>query len=230
MSHSEVTDFTVYDGRHHVLGASMLAAVDASARRWLRAEPNAVFALRRAKFVEKADLNGHLMLRLADEAVAPDGMIVAEFDAALSDRRLAAWVIADPARPVQRKANSSHTIADIRAGAGMGGVCQLYAEGREEVLLSLVDACKHVQLANAFPGRAMVVELLYIEALNILADLDRLDGPFSVETIGQREAFGRVVSLSRVAWQEAGGRQGNCRMSLSFAAKQYAGSGAEGST
>lgn len=228
MTYCEDTDFTVYDGRHHVLGASMLAAVDAAARRWMHVAQDAVFALRRAKFVEKAQLNGQIVLQPAGEGAALNGLVIAEFDATLADRKLAAWVIADPDRAVQRKAISSHAISNIHPGPGMGGTCQLQAKGREAVLLSLVDACKHVQLANSFPDRAMVVELLFIEVLNIASDLDQLDGPLSIETIGQREAFGRVVSLSRLTWQNTDGRQGTCRMSLSFAAKQSTGGSAEG--
>lgn len=217
MLHTRPVAFTLYDGRRHVLAASMLAAVDAAAREAMKPALNESIVIRRAKFIEKVGFDGHVAIADRDDDIAPIGLIAAEISGSVARRQFRAWIVGEPSLPAHLKARSGHRLSDLRATDRFSGSSHVRASGRETVLFSLIDACKHVQLADpALKGRSIVVELLFVESLSIDAAIDQLDGQVSIRNIGSRDAFGRIVTLSELTFLGGGGATKTMRLSMSF--------------
>jgi len=216
------TDFTVYDGRHHVLGASMLAAADAALRALFEEGVETPFAVKRAKFTRKTGCNGRLYLVEGRAPPVDDENSAASIVGRLGDRPVAASFIPDPGAPVDRDRPSANVIADVEPQGDFGGRCHIRTDGLEPTLRCLVDANKHVQLAGpgvrGFAGeRKPITELVYIEGLAIDPALRRLDTDLQVEPMGSRSDSGRLFTLNRLRFHASDGGERRLTMAFSFA-------------
>jgi hypothetical protein len=219
------TDFTVYDGRRHVLGASMLAAMDKALRQASGVDETVPFHVKRAKFMRKTGCNG--VLYTAEGGTRPVGIEDAAAHAVgrLGDKMVEIWFIPDERRTVLRDQPSTHEISGIVPAGAFGGNCRARGEGLESVLCLLVDVNKMVQLAGqgvhkCFSNKLPVTELVYLEDLLINVELARLDTEVRVESMGERRGGNRVYTLNRLHFISALGHERACRVGFSFEARK----------
>ena len=219
------TDFTVYDGRRHVLGASMLTAMDKALRQAGGVDETVPFHVKRAKFMRKTECNG--VLHIAPGGTRPAGIEDAAAHAVgrLGEKTVEAWFIPDERRTILRDQPSAHEISGIVPAADYGGICRARAEGLESVLCLLVDANKMLQLVGQgvqqnFSNKLPITELVYLEDLLIDVELARLDTEVRVESLGERRGGSRVYTLNRLHFTSALGHERACRVGFSFEARK----------
>jgi hypothetical protein len=211
------TDFTAYDGRSHVLGASILFAVDGFCREVFPAAAEALFCIRRAKFSLKTDCNGDIIF--SDDRMDPPDpeSCAATIDASLGEHSFLAWFVPNAGKKVSRNVPSNHYIADIVAEHPFEGRCLVRAASCEELLRILVDANKHVQLQSPpLRGRKWVSELVYIEKLDILCADSSVETEVTVRNLANREAVGRTFTLSETCFSDMTGTKQTIRVAFSF--------------
>lgn len=220
--HSEITtDFTVYDGRKHVLGASMLAAADEGLRSLVGAPADTVFAVKRAKFTNKTGCNGRILM--TEGAVPPvdDESAAAVIVGKMADRPVAASFVPESGAIPNHAAPSGNDLSDFRSDDTFGGSVRIRATGLEPVLRSIVDANKHIQLkgraiAEVFGTETPVTELIYWENLDISWKIASFDTVIHVENLSSRVASDRLFTLNRIRFTLADGTSSASRMALSF--------------
>ena len=218
------SDFAVYDGRQHVLGASMLAGMDKFLRERNDRDTRAPFHVKRAKFMRKTGCNGLLYASLDGARAERIEDVAAHVVGRLGDQTAEVWFVPDEESPVKRGRPSAHDIAEITPAGDFAGSCRIRADGLESVLCTLVDANKLVQLAGegvrqTFGEKRPVTELVYIEDLAIEVSLARLDTTVTLETLGVREGGGRLYTLNRIRFTDDEGNARTCRLGFSFETK-----------
>ena len=215
------TEFTVYDGRQHVLGASMIAAIDDFARRVLRVSSDQVFRIKRAKFTVKTGCDGEILVYLGGALPDAEGAYAATVTGVFGEQPVAAAFSPDSTQPVRRSAPSANRITAIEPTEEFGGSCHIVTSGLESTLRSLVDANKLVQLSGRglqghFGDRQPITELVYLEGVELVAAMHELDTDVEISSRGGRVADGRLYTLNSLAFADSRGNARRLRMAFSF--------------
>ncbi len=219
MAHfSTATALAAYDGRSHILGASMLAAVDQALRIWT-GEAIAPFQVMRAKFTRKTGNNGRIVVYVDEEPQERPANAAAEVYGVFAGRKVSAYFLPEAGLPPVQNLPSGNDLSGIQATADFNGECTIRAGSLEPLLRCLVDANKLLHLASPamLPGK-VTAELLFIENLCIDPALADIDSHLSLRNINARNAFGRLVTLAELRFHDHAGTLRQPRISMSFQA------------
>ncbi|MEL6281314.1 MAG: hypothetical protein AAFQ73_01025 [Pseudomonadota bacterium] len=220
------TSFSIYDGRAHVLGASMLASMYGALREAVGDDATQTFELRRAKFTRKTAANGFIGLALT-ETTLPDAAVLGASAAhavgQIGGRTAHAWFSPDESMPKPPMRKSEHEVSEIVTEGAHGGACYLRASGTEQVLKGLVDSNKLVQLQGEailahFGHTKPTTELVFAEAWTLDVGTSRIDGIVNVVPLGLREDNERLYTLAKLTYTDWLGRDRSMRLGFSFAA------------
>ena len=211
------TRFVRFDGRRHILGASMLFTADADLRKTFVDHAGEPFAVKRAKFSHRTGCDGMIYVsRSGDAKDLPQGAACTVFGS-LGAQPVAACFVPDPEKEVKTSLNTNHRITDIDASAPYSGRCRVVADRLDEFLLLVVDANKHVQLNSpSLRGRKWVTDLVYIVDMIVEDALVPLESDLVVENIAHREAGDRIFTLNRLAFTDGRRVERKLRMAFSF--------------
>lgn len=219
------TDFHVYDGRAHVLGASMLAAMDRALRGATGAAAETALIVKRAKFTRKTGDNGTIAVSIDGTDALPSDLrktSAAALSGQVDGRKVEAWFLPDPGHPTPPMHESEHVISHIAPEGEHGGCCHLRATGLEHALKGLVDCNKLVQLQGGAVRRCFgetkpITELVYAEAWTLDDGLQEIDSDIVVTPMSLRENDGRLYTLTTVSYTDAKNRARSLRFGFSFA-------------
>lgn len=215
------TAFCTYDGRHHVLGGSMLSDAYAHLRSTWPEFAAAPCVVRRAKFSHKTGCDGEMTL--LREGTAADVPAEAAFTALgeYGDKPFAAWFMPDDAAPVTRDLQSRNQIESIEVTGEFAGRCRIACGRIEDFVLLLVDANKHVQLSTPpLQGQKWVSELVSIEKFVLRMEHCPLTTDLSIENLANRSAADRIFTLNRLSFSDSAGKQCSLDMGFSFFPEQ----------
>lgn len=217
------TAFTVYDGRGHVLGASMLSDIDARLRAAWPEDADAPCAVKRAKFLHKTCCDGDITVRRGGSmGGVPDGAacsVAGQYGAV----PVVAWFVPDACAPVTKRADTAHDIAAIEPAGEFAGRCHIASERFADFLLLIVDANKHVQLATPpLRGRKWISELVSIERFAMHPSLCPVDSALEIEHLANRTAGDRIFTLNRLRFSDGSGGAHSLDMGFSFYPEQTA--------
>lgn len=216
------TDFTVYDGRHHVLGASMLAAMFDGFRGVAGLPADGVLKIKRAKFVSKTGSNGTIFLSADAETPPQDDTVAATLVGSFDSQAVTGWFIPDAERAVVRDMPSANRMTDLVPEDDFGGQCLIEADGIEPLLRCAVDANKHLQLrghgvAERFGSDTPVTELVYWEGGEISSESVPFKGRLLARNLAMRFDQGRLFTLNGISLLPEGrAAPMEFRMALSF--------------
>lgn len=221
------TAFATYDGRAHILGASILAGLDGELRlhTGLVAAP---FEIARAKFTRKTGNNGTLLLYIDDVPADRPGGTAAEVYGVFAGRSTAGFFVPDSGRPANLNLPSDNDLSELSATPDFNGGCHIRAGATDPLLRALVDANKLIHIeALGLPRENVTAELLFIENLTIDPALANIDSRMTLRNISARNAFGRLVTLAELRFRDQDGNWRMPRISMSFQEKRPAAAGAE---
>jgi len=215
------TAFTVYDGRQHVLGASMLSDIDAHLRASWPDGAKTPCAVKRAKFLHKTGCDGEITVQRGG------GIRDLPKDAACSvtgqygSGPFLAWFVPDTGAPVTRNVQSGHMIEAVDPAGDFAGRCRIANDRLDKFLLQIVDANKHVQLASApLRDRKWVSELVSIENFAMCPALCPVDSVLEIENLANRTAADRIFTLNRLRFADREGAPVTLDMGFSFFPEQ----------
>lgn len=211
------TAFTVYDGRRHVLGASMLSDVDDQLRAAWPQDANPTCTVKRAKFLHKTGCDGDMTVQRG--GVPGDVPKDAAFSVAgqYGDGPILGWFVPDAEAPVARLAETEHRFGPIEPTGDFAGRCHIAGERLDRFLLAIVDANKHVQLATPpLQDREWVSELVSIEKFAMRPSLFPVDSALEIENLAYRTSADRIYTLNRLRFDDAAGTPQTLEMGFSF--------------
>lgn len=218
------TAFATYDGRAHILGASILAAMDGELRRYT-GQLAAPFDVARAKFTRKTGNNGMVLLYIDDVPVDRPAGTAAEVYGVFAGRNTVGYFIPDPDLPASLNLPSKNDLSGLSATPDFNGECHIRAGETDPLLRALVDANKLIHIAAlGLPLENVTAELLYIENLRIDPALANIDCRLTLRNVSARNAFGRLVTLAELRFQDHDGHWRMPRISMSFQEKRLAAS------
>lgn len=211
------TDFTLFDGRSHVLGATVLHTVGRLARELMPAGPTDSLIVVRGKFTKRTQNNGVITLMPFGIGMAENDDSAAFIVGEIGDRRFFADFVPDGSKRIERTASSGHKISSIDPNKPFSGSCRVQINSAEEFPRILVDANKLVQLhGEPLSGKRWVSELAYIENLRLPADFTPYATDLDIQNLANREAGGRIFSLNLVTFRDVDGAEQSVRIALSF--------------
>ncbi len=216
------SDFTVYDGRHHVLGASVIAAMDDGFRTVCGLPADGILKIKRAKFISKTGCNGTIHLSTGAKEPSKDDMIAAILVGSFEGHAVSGWFVPNPDQTVTRDIPSANRITHLVPKDEFGGNCQVEADEIESLLRCVVDANKLLQLkgigiAQRFGDSTLVTELVYWENIKISPTSVPFKGQMKVHNLAMRYDRNRLFTLNGISLVPYGSQMAmEFRMALSF--------------
>lgn len=218
------TDFTLYDGRRHVLGACMLTKMFNVAQ---SAEPTVSrkrLMVKSIKFKKKTRFNGKVLLVIGPEACDEIPNAAARLTAMLSDKFVNGWFVPDVNLPVQRQLLSNFEITDIVSHGDLSGTCKIAMQDLHDRLRCVIEAAKRLHLADkVFIDRfttTPVTELLYLENIKLEQNCETLTASVQVKKLSERLSAGRAITLSKVTIAQQKMPDVNFNLAFSFHCEQ----------
>lgn len=196
------TDFTLFDGRQHVLGACMLSNIlDAAVSTGLIATGDS-FRVMSAKFIKKTGFNGRVIVTLGHENRYENQGAAARLLAETTKGPVNGWFFPDSSLPVQKQLASDFAIKKITCHGDLSGTCEITAKDSQSRLRCMIEATKRLQLSDgnfltAFPSKP-VTELLFIENIQLPLNYETPKASIHVKKLSERRSSGRTVTMNRV--------------------------------
>lgn len=211
------TAFATYDGRNHILGASMLSDIDAHLRSSWPTHANTPTIVKRAKFLRKCERNGEMTVRRGGAVSAMPRDAACTVSGRYGDEAFAAWFMPDDQSPVPERLTTAHRIEEVESTAAFAGRCRIASDDVARFLLLIVDANKHVQLAGQpMQGRKWISELVSIENFAIDPALVPIETVLEIENLASRTAEARIFTLNRLRFVDGSGERRTLSMGFSF--------------
>lgn len=214
------TDFTLFDGRRHVLGACMLSNMFevAMSTGLIAAEDN--FRVKSVKFIKKTGFNGRLILTSGQEDHFTNQGAAARLLAETTKGPVNGWFFPDASLPVQKRLASDFAIKKITCHGDLSGTCEITAKDSHSRLRCVIEATKRLQLSDgnfltAFPSKP-VTELLFIENIQFPLNYETPKASIHVKKLSERRSSGRTVTMNRVTITQQNMQDASFVLALSF--------------
>ena len=196
------TDFTLFDGRQHVLGACMLSNMLSVAVSTGLIATGDSFRVKTAKFIKKTGFNGRVVLTSGQGGRQENQGAAATLLAETTKGLVNGWFFPNVSLPVQKRLASDFLIEKIIGFGDLSGTCKITANDPQSRLRGMIEATKRVHLSdasfvNSFPSTP-VTELLFIENIQLPLKYEIPKASIHVKKLSQRESYGRIVTLSEV--------------------------------
>ena len=218
---SYTTAFATYDGRGHVLGASMLSGVESHLRSSWPAEANAPMFVKRAKFLHKTGCDGEMTVQRGSTAAEMPRDAACTVLGRYGEEGFVAWFMPNDDTPVTKNIPTKHSIEAIEPADVFAGSCQISSNSTDQFFLLVVDANKHVQLASQrLLGRKWVSELVSIENMVVQPNLAPIKTTLEIENLASRSAEDRIYTLNRLSFVDGSGEHRTLNMGFSFYPEQ----------
>ncbi len=214
------TDFTLYDGRLHVLGACMLTKMlsVAQSARFIKSDES--LTVKSIKFKKKTGYNGRFVLVLGSEPFSEIPNAAARLIAKINEEYINGWFVPDVSLPVQKKLLSKFDITNIVSHGYLSGSCKIMTRDPHDKLRCIIEAAKRIHLAdNEFVDRfpiTPVTELLYLEKLKLEQNYGMSAESVQVKKLSERLIGGRVITLSNVTITQQKMADVNFHLAFSF--------------
>ncbi len=199
---SAETDFTLYDGRRHVLGACMLIKMFNVAQSAHLIRSGECLTVKSIKFKKKTSSNGRVVLVSGPEHCSEIPNAAARLLASSGKEHINGWFVPDVNFPVERRLLSKFEITDIVSDGDLSGACKIVAQSPHERLRCVIEATKRLHLADEmfverFPFKP-VTELLYLENIKLSQNYEISAESVQVKKLNERRSAGRIITLSKV--------------------------------
>jgi hypothetical protein len=196
------TDFTLFDGRQHVLGACMLSNMSdvAMSTGLIAAEES--FRVKSVKFIKKTGFNGRFILTSGREDCYSNQGAAARLLGETTKGFVNGWFFPDASLPVQKRLSSDFSVKKITVRGDLSGTCEITAKDPHSRLRCVIEATKRLQLSDrsfvsSFPS-APVTELLFLENIQLPLKHETAKASIHVKKLSERRSSGRTVTLSKV--------------------------------
>ena len=196
------TDFTLYDGRRHVLGACMLTNMFDVVQSASVSSTDEVLEVKSMKFVKKTGCNGKVIVVRDPEIFEEMPNAAARLSAKSGKAYINGWFVPDFVLPVQRRLSSEFEITNIVSDGNLSGSCEIFAQDPPARLRCVIEASKRLQLADrafvdSFPSTP-VTELLFLENIMLAQNYETSAASLQIKKMSERRSVGRIITLSRV--------------------------------
>jgi hypothetical protein len=214
------TDFTLFDGRQHVLGACMLSNIlDAAVSTGLIATGDS-FKVKSAKFIKKTGFNGRVIITPGQEDRYENQGAAARLLAETTKGPVNGWFFPDASLPVQKRLASDFAIKKITGHGDLSGTCEITAKDSRSRLRCMIEATKRLQLSDGnfltgFPSTP-VTELLFIENIQLPLKYETPKASIHVKKLSERRSSGRTVTMNRVTITQQKVQDASFVLALSF--------------
>ena len=199
---SAETDFTLYDGRRHVLGACMLMKMFNLAQSAHLIGTGECLTVKSIKFKKKTGSNGRVVLVSGPEHCDEIPNAAARLLAQSEKEYINGWFVPDGNLPVERKLLSKFEIIDIASHGDLSGSCKIVAQSPHERLRCVIEAAKRLHLADeVFVDRfplTPVTELLYLENIMLVQNDEISAESIQVKKLNEKRIGGRTIILSKI--------------------------------
>ena len=217
---SAETDFTLYDGRRHVLGASMLIKMFNVAKSAHLIRPRECLTVKSIKFKKKTGSNGRVVLVSGPEYCDEIPNAAARLLAQSEKEYINGWFVPNVDLPVERRQLSKFAITDIVSHGDLSGTCKIVTQNSCERLRCLIEAAKRLHLADeVFVDRfplTPVTELLYLENIKLVQNYEMSAESVQVKKLNERRSAGRTITLSKITITQQKAPDINFDLAFSF--------------
>ena len=196
------TDFTLYDGREHVLGACMLNKMFNVTQSADLVASGESLTVKYIKFKKKTGCNGGVVLISGPEHCNEIPNAAARLLAKSDKKYINGWFVPDDNLPVERRLLSKFKIRNIVSHGDLSGACKIVTNNPNDRLRCVIEAAKRLQLADdVFVARfslTPVTELLYLENIELVKNYERPAASVHIKKLSERRSGGRTITLSKV--------------------------------
>lgn len=214
------SDFTLFSGRKHVLGACILDQMSRALIKTQRLVGSSDLHVKMIKFKKKTSCDGDIVVKPVNKAPENVAEAVSEMSANFQGKNFHCWFVPAPNKTILKNAEMDICLSEFSSSGSFSGGCSLVSRNRGETLRALVEATKQIQLLskgvlNHINGN-VVSELLFIEDCSLGEVLNSVNTYLDVKNLGSRVINNRLTTLNMLEFLGSDQQVVKLKIAMSF--------------